>query len=105
MVLMGELASFFIIAAIMGRRSAAEAGGSLLDLLYWGRINDGDLDLALRLVGDEDLLVGGEGPLLGEEEGDDGGVEISVESVPASSSDISSIFSSIGKDLEDKGIE
>ena len=89
MVLMGELASFFIIAAIMGRRSAAEAG-SLLDLLYWGRINDGDLDLALRLVGDEDLLVGGEGPLLGEEEGDDGGVEISVESVPASSSDISS---------------
>ena len=89
MVLMGELASFFIIAAIMGRRSVADAG-SLLDLLYWGRINDGDLDLALRLVGDEDLLVGGEGPLLGEEEGDDGGVEISVESVPASSSDISS---------------
>ena len=88
MVLIGELASFFVIAAMMGRRSAAEEGGSFLDLLYCGRISDGDLDLvlALRLPGEEDLL-------LGVGEGEEGGVESSVESTPTSSSTISSTSS------------
>ena len=71
MVFIGELASFFVIAAMMGRRSAEEEGGSFLDLLYCGRISDCDLDLAQRLVGEEDLL-------LGVEEGEERGVESSV---------------------------
>ena len=71
MVFIGELASFFVIAAMMGRRSAEEEGGSFPDLLYCGRISDGDLDLALRLSGEEDLLLGVEG-------GEERGVESSV---------------------------
>jgi hypothetical protein len=79
MVFIGELASFFVIAAMMGRRSAEEEGGSFLDLLYCGRISDGDLDLALRLSGEEDLLLGVEEDLLlGVEEGEERGVESSV---------------------------
>ena len=76
-----------LIAAMMGR-SAAEEGGSFLDLLYCGRISDGDLDLvlALRLPGEEDLL-------LGVGEGEEGGVERSMESTPTSSSTISSTSS------------
>ena len=66
---------------MMGR-SAAEEGGSFLDLLYCGRISDGDLDLALHLRGEEDLL-------LGVGEGEEGGVE----STPTSSSTISSTSS------------
>ena len=58
MVLIGKLA-FLEMAAMMGRRSAAEEGGSLLDLLYFDRFSDGDLDLALRRLGGVSLVLGG----------------------------------------------
>ena len=92
MVLMGELASF-IIAAMMGRRSAAEEGGSFLDLLYLGLTSDGDLDLALRLPGDEGLLVGDGDLVLVTEEGEDEGMGNSLDT-SFSLSDISSSMAS-----------
>ena len=87
MVLIGELASLEM-AAMMGRRSAAEEGGSLLDLLSFGRFSDGDLDLALRRLGDEGLV-------LGVWEGEERGVENSVGSTSISSSTISSSTASM----------
>ena len=73
---------------MMGRRSAAEEGGSFLDLLYFSRFSDGDLDLALRRLGDEDLVLG-----VGEDE--ERGVKNSAESTSMSSSIISSSTASM----------
>ena len=73
---------------MMGRRSAAEEGGSLLDLLYFSRFSDGDLDLALRWLGDEDLVLG-----VGEDK--ERGVKNSAESTFMSSSIISSSTASM----------
>ena len=87
MVLIGELASLEI-AAMMVRRSAAEEGGSFLDLLNVGRHSDGDLDLALRLLGDKNLV-------LGVGKGEEKGVENPVESTSKSSSTISSSTASM----------
>ena len=86
-MLIGELASLEM-AAMMGRRSAAEEGGSFLDLLYFSRFSDGDLDLALRRLGDEDLVLG-----VGEDE--ERGVKNSAESTSMSSSIISSSTASM----------
>ena len=87
MVLMGELASLEM-AAMMGRSSAAEEGGSFLDLLHFCLFSDGDLDLALLRQGDEDLVLG---VWVGEE----GGVGNPVGSTSISSSTISSSTASV----------
>ena len=87
MVLIGELASLEM-AAMMGRRSAAEEGGSFLDLLYFGRFSDGDLDLALRRLEDVGLV-------LGVWEGEERGVENSMGSTSISSSTVSSSTASM----------